>query len=416
MATGIDLALSCSAISDDAILLSAHVTEAISEPTRATVVFLATTDIDGEAVVGQPATLTFLHEGKPFRHFQLVAAGFTFDALVGESRRRYVLDLTHELRLLSLRSDVRIFQEKDAKQIITEVIEGAGLDPAHYTFSLRRTPPTRVYDVQYRETDLDYVSRLAEHEGIFYFANDDDASSHVTFGDNQSVFEPIDEDVLTVVDDDEHGDGISDLVVEEKVIPKSCTVADYNFETPAYDLRSTQETGLPTAGDYFEYTASFQKPDEGTALAKIRAEEQAAAQCVARGRTERRSVRAGGTFRLEGADRDALNTKYLITAVRHRVVVRAETGAEGRTHYENKLTAIPHDRAYRPPRRAPHPKMGGVHAAVVTGPAGSEIHTEDLGRMKAQSSGSRRRERRHEARRGCASISSRCPDPWPSRA
>jgi len=384
VALGIDFTLELSAIPDGATMLSAFVNEGLSTPTRGTVVFLSTEDIDGEAAIGQPAKLTLTFEDAPFRYFHFIVSGFTLDALVGEDRKRYVVDLVHELSLLSLRSDVRIFQEKDAKAIVTDVLTGAGLDAGAYSFSLRRTLPVRTYDVQYRETDFDYVSRLLEHEGVFYFANDTDGATAVTIADDPGVFTPIDGDpALAILDDDEHGDGVSDLVIEDRVAPKTATVCDYNFETPGVNLQSKREGGISTTGDFFEYAAGFQKPDEGDALAQIRMEEIVAAQQTVSGRTERRALRAGATFDLEGADRDALNTTYLLTSVRHRVVLRDETGSTGRVAYENRFTAIPADRPYRPVRRAPKPKLNGLHSAVVTGPGG-EIHTDELGRMKGK--------------------------------
>src|SRR5262249_31770219 len=87
------------------------------------------------------------------------------------------------------------------------------------------------------------------------------------------------------------------------------------------------------------------------------------------------ALRAGAWFELEGASRGALDAKYLLTSVEHRA---------DRAAYENRFTCIPFDRPFRPRRLVARPRVRGADSGVVTGPPGSEIHTDSLGRMKGK--------------------------------
>ncbi len=383
MAESLEVTLTCSAISAEILVTTAVVREAISQPTRATVHFIAMEDIDGEATIGEKAHLQVSIDGAAVRHFQLVVTAFRLEGIHRGNKRRYAVELAHELTLLALRSDVRMFQEKDAKAIVEEVLQGGGLDAGHYSFSLQRTPSKRTYCVQYRESDLSFVSRLLEHEGIFYVIQDDASDTSVTFADAQSTFTPVEGDTaFRLTDDDMHGVGVHDFILETKAVPAQISLGDYNFNTPSVDLTSTRGAGEGT-GDHFEFGDGFQTQDEGTTFAKIRHEEVQASATVGFGRSDRMTMRAGAWFELDEASRDPLGGKYLIRSVEHRLVLHAHEGRESPASYENQFSCIPHAVPFRPPRLAPRPRVRGAHSAVVTGPGG-EIHTDSLGRMKGK--------------------------------
>jgi type VI secretion system secreted protein VgrG len=379
------VSLDCGALGSDLLVVQATVSERISRPTRATVLLLSEADVDGEGAIAQPAHLEISLDDTPARHFHLVVVGVRFDGMYDSRLRRYTVDLAHEIELLTLRSDVRMFQEKNAQEIVSAVLTAAGVPASHVKFSLKRTPATRTYCVQYRETDFAFVSRLCEFEGIAYFAHDDDGSTHLTFADDPSAYPAIEgESTVRLMDDDTHGDGVYDFVLESHAAPQSATVSDYNPDTPAYDLACSEKGGTSKIGDWFEYPGGFQKQDEGKALAKIRLEELLTRQQIATGKSERMAFQAGAWFSLEGADGGALDGEYLITGVDHRFVPRSVPGVDERAGYDNAFTAIPHARPYRPPRTTPSPRIRGLHSAVVTGPSGAEIHTEEMARMKGK--------------------------------
>jgi type VI secretion system secreted protein VgrG len=381
----LDVRLQCPSLSTDLFVTTADIHEALSVPTRALVVGVSVEDIDGDEAIGKDAKLEILVDGSPVRVFHLVVVGFQFDGIHGGNKRRYIVDLAHELSLLSLRSDVRMFQEKNAREILAEVLEAGGVPGDHVSYALRRTPGKRTYCIQYRETDFAFASRLLEYEGIFYVITHSDGNALVTFADSSSVFEPLPgESAFRMLDDDMHGVGIHDFVLETTVTPEKVTLSDYNLETPSADLKAEKSVAGPFTGDWFEYPSGHQTPAEGQTIAAIRMEELRAAGEVGSGRSDLPSFCPGALFDLEEASQEALNQKYVLRSVDHHVVVRANDSASTEHGYSNRFTCVPVSAPFRPPREAPRARLRGVHSAVVTGPSGSEIHTERLGRMKGK--------------------------------
>ncbi|WP_437290997.1 type VI secretion system Vgr family protein [Sorangium sp. So ce406] len=373
---------------DELNVVSAEVREALSEPTRAAVVAVGDVDLDGAACVGEPVTLEIAVDGAPVRRFHLVVMAMHFDGIHRGHRRRYRVELAHELELLALRADVRTFQDKDAQAIVSGVLQDAGIAPSRFSFSLQRALTTRAYCVQHRETDLAFVSRLLEHEGIFYIVAQDEGAAHLRMADAPSAFEPIEGDeILRLIDDRMHGEGVHAFALESRATPERCSVGDYNFMQPNLDLVASAELVPSSQLDRFEFPGGHQTPEEGEALARIRAEELAAQRRIGVGESDRLEMRAGATFTLEGPTRAELARGYALTSVEHELVLIAHEGGDveqARASYRNRFTCIPQGTPYRPPRRAPRPAVRGPHAAVVTGPAGSEIHTDELGRMKGR--------------------------------
>ena len=381
----LDLELQCDALAGDWRITDATVREAISEPTRATVRMLSRDPIDGAPAIGAPARLSITVDGVPQRHFHLVLIGLRFDGLHRDGLHRYVIELAHELWLLGLRADVRMFQEKGAGEIVAAVLERAGIPADRASLSLQRTPAKRAYCVQYRETDLAFVSRLLEHEGIFYIISHEESAARVIFGDAQSAFSPIDgEHRVPMLDADTHGWGVHALLLETRAAPGRVTLGDYRYETPGVDLTVSLPAQDGAPGDRFEYPTGHTTPAEGKALAAIRAEEVRAHATEGRGRSDVITFQAGRTFSLERAAREALSQEYLLRSVEHRVVAQPLDDSADVEPYANAFTCAPISARHRPPRVTPRPRIRGAHAVVTTGPAGSEIHTDKLGRMKAR--------------------------------
>ncbi len=385
MAQTLVLTFHADALGGEVITSEAEVVEAISRPTTATVRVLCENEIDADAIIGQPARLDASLDGAAARSFHLVVTAVAYE---GTHRitgyHHYTVELHHALHLLTLRADVQMFQEKDAQEIMAQVLDDARVEA---TFSLTRKPDKRVYCVQYRETDFAFISRLAEHEGIFYVIRHDDAAAELVFADSQSAFEPVDEGDggYRLTDDDKHGVGIHDFWLEATAAPEKATVCDYDFEAPKTDLTMHEQIGDVPRGDHFEYAVGFTKQDQGKVLAKIRLEELRVWSVRGAGRSDRMALRAGAWFELLEASRDALATKYLLDTVEHRFVARVEGGATpgDRPSYENSFTCVLHEKPFRPRRLTPRAHVGGLHSAVVTGPGG-EIHTDVHGRMKGK--------------------------------
>ena len=357
---------------------SARVQEALSVPTSARVTFLVNDPIDEQSAVGTKATVDAKVDDAVARSWELVVVGVRYESSRG-GQLVYSVELAHPLALLAYRSDVRMFQNMSVKDIVEDVLRRAnlGLSPAWH---LKRTLPARVYCVQYRETDLDFISRLLEHEGISYVCNYDDGTG-LTFVDNSDAFKPIEGNDTVALVEGEHGEGVQEIDVEYSWTTDQVTLRDYNHEKPGVTLESTITIGNDKAGAVYEFPGGFSEPSNGKDLATIRAEEVASRQVVAKGRADNLAFRAARKFTLSGTSRDSLNVEWLLRAVTHSfVVLRLERFDETRA-YDNSFVCSPMAQPYRPPRAAPRPVAAGSDCVVVTGPSGEEIHTDKLGRM-----------------------------------
>ncbi len=366
-------------------VVSARLDEALSEVARATVSAVGDDDLDDEAILGQPAAIVVSMDGTPARFFHGIVVGFAFEGVFRGHRRRYRVDLAHELVRLDHRADVRVFQRLDARAIVAAVIEGAGVPPTRFSFSIARALASRDHCVQHRETDLAFVDRLLAHEGVAHVARHDEAGAHLRLFDHAGEIAPIDGgDVVALRADRAHGPGVHRFEIETRALPQRVTVGDYHEQRPGLDLTVTADVGPGGGYDHHEFPAGHRTPEEGQVIARLRAEAFEARRVVGRGESDRLDFRPGATFVLAGAGRAAIDRRYTLTRVEHEFVTRAaDAGASPGPAYSNRFTCLPASTPYRPPRPARAP-VRGVETAIVTAPGGSEVHTDSLGRLTAR--------------------------------
>ncbi|HEX9857359.1 MAG TPA: type VI secretion system tip protein TssI/VgrG, partial [Paracoccaceae bacterium] len=296
------------------------------------------------------------------------------------------------LWFLSLRTDNRIFQNKSVIDIIEEVF-GAYPD-ASFEKRLQKSYPPRDYCVQYGESDLDFVQRLMEHEGIFYFFEHDDGAHRMILADGNAVLKPgPGSDTLPYEPDSRisfrDGDFITAWLPRAQVRPGRHAHTDYDFKKPSSDLTSKAENPLGHALDKHEnyaYPGDYIVHSRGDALSALRLEELQAAFVRVEARGTARHLWSGRTFTLELFPREAENDEYLVLRVDYQMwdeqVRSGQT--EAMQGYEVALRLAPKRIAFRPERRTPRPVMRGPQTAVVVGPAGEEIFTDEYSRVKVQ--------------------------------
>lgn len=303
---------------------------------------------------------------------------------------------------LSLARGSRIFQEKTAPEIVEAVLKDNGLTSEDYEFRTNgRTYPKREYVVQYQESDLDFVQRLCEHEGIFYFFRQEEDREKVVFGDSTAAYSPV--VVPTAVPYNpvlpvggERGGGIDDWLQPEcvrkfalqcSVVPKEVVLRDYNWRTPGVDLKASAPVVPHGRGIHYEYGEHYKDAAEGKALATVRAEEWKWRERVFPGRSDAKTFHAGFTFDLTDHYRADFNRTYLLTQVQHQAEQTFEPGSAfvQRAFYTNEFEAIPADLVFRPERTTPKPRVTGtVNARVDAGGSGEYAEIDDQGRYKVQ--------------------------------
>lgn len=374
---------------DTLLLRSFSVREQIGAPFVIEADLLSETDfaVKFDDIVGHGVTIRLQLGDGSTRYFSGCVSRFTQLANHG-SYARYHATIVPWLWLLTRASDCRIFQEKSVPDIIKEVFDAHGFADYENTISGSHDP--RTYVVQYRETDFNFVSRLMEEEGIYYWFKHENGKHTLVLADAASSSEPfpgyetIPFNEITRAGYEQ--ETIFDWVVEKLLQPVKYAVTDYEPTTPTTSLLATTDKSRAHGQARFEiydYATAHTTVDGGEKIAKIRLEELGAQHEVGRGQARARGIAAGSTFEMKGHGRSDQDRKYLVTSVAIDVDGgEFESGKNEGEFFTCQFTAIPADQPYRQPRNTPKPVIRGPQTAVVVGPKGEEIYTDKYGRVK----------------------------------
>lgn len=298
----------------------------------------------------------------------------------------YEAELVPFLKLLDLETHCRIFHNATAETIISSVFADRGLE--QYRFELQATLPKREYRVQYRETDLNFVSRLLEEEGIFYFFDHSQDKSELVLTDKKAGLPDCPSSSSAEYRPVEGGTGevntVFELDVRCRLHAGTAASNDYNFETPKVSLSSSLDSS--SKGSLYDYPGRYTNKSDGDRYVRIRLEAEETQSTVVQGTSNCAGFRSGHLFQLRAHSQQELNSHYLLVGVQHTGVNQSYRGAADShgASYRNSFRAIPQAVQYRPPRVSPRALVHGTQTAVVTGPSGQEIFTDKYGRVKVQ--------------------------------
>ncbi len=404
--------LSLEGIEHDFKVLEFRGREAISQPYRFDLELVSERpDLDLESLLHRPAFLAFAPDGSGIH-------GLVHQAAQGESGKRltrYRLTLVPQLAYLAHRINQRIFQHLSVPQIVAQVLEEHGIQADAYRFQLGPVIyPPREYCVQYDETDLHFIQRLCEEEGIHYHFQHSTAGHVLVFGDGQTVFPKL---AATAYQQD------SGLVADQPVIKRfglrletrtsRVTRRDYDFEKPRLTMEAAFHSDFQPDLEDYDYPGRFTERARGKHLSQRALERHRHDYELAEGESDQPQLASGHFLPLGEHPRSDWNQLWLLTEVLHegkqpQVLEESTTnapvqlglapsplwgegwgeGARASSHfhqgYRNHFTATPWDIPFRPPLNHPKPKVLGSQTAVVTGPAGEEIHCDEYGRVKVQ--------------------------------
>jgi type VI secretion system secreted protein VgrG len=412
--------LTIEGISHDLQVLEFTGREAISQPFEFELELVSERpDLDLESLLHQAAFLAFDQAGQGI-HGQIyrVAQGES-----GKRLTRYHVTLRPQLAYLAHRTNQRIFQHLSVAKIISQVLEEHGIQANAYQFQLGSIYPEREYCVQYDESDLHFVQRLCEEEGIHYHFQHSKQGHVLIFGDDQTPFPKLEP---TAYQQD------SGLVADQPVVKRfgvrvetrtsRVTRRDYDFEKPKLLMEAEAKSEfVPNLEDY-DYPGRFVERERGKHLSQRALERHRHDFELAQGDSDQPLLRCGHFLALTEHPRASWNDLWLLTEIHHQgkqpqvleesitsapsplrgegwgddyrdVGGRAtqDAKAEGQTGnadftqgYRNRFTATPWAVLYRPPLNHPKPRILGSQSAVVTGPAGEEIHCDQYGRIKVQ--------------------------------
>lgn len=347
-------------------------------------------NVKAEDILGTPVTITVRTDSAK-RFFHGIVAEFAFHEY-REDYAHYRVVLRPWLWFLINRSDNRIFQKKS----VVEIIEAVFKPHAHVKVEkrLKASYPPRDYCVQYRESDLDFVQRLMEHEGIFYHFDHADGEHTLVLSDaNASVKDA--EGFETIKFRGEAGnviaqdDVITDFLPRAAVRSGAYVHTDYDFKKPATDLMTKSEAPKSheaAKGELYHYPGDYIEVGAGEPLAAIRLEEAQAPHVRVAAAGNVRGLWSGVSFQLDEFEREADNQKYLVLRSDYEMwddQYRAGMQRQGEG-FGVRLKLQPLSLTFRPERRTPRPLMSGPQTAVVVGPSGEEIFTDEYSRVKVQ--------------------------------
>jgi type VI secretion system secreted protein VgrG len=379
-------------LGEDALLLQQfEAREAVSKPFEITVDVIAPQGtVDFTPHLGEDVSITVANNNTASdRAFH----GILYDAESlgpGDDSVLYRLTLRPWFSLLDLGRNLRLFQDKSAPDIIKSVFEDAGF--TQYDLRLSGTYPARVYCVQYRESDFNFVSRLLEEEGIYYFFEHTENGHKMVLCDASA-----NADSLGALDL-RRGDPVGGLTPHvwqfdrwvEPVVRKN-ELRDSNFQKPT-TLLNDKEAGADNAprekAEYYDYPGPFAWHDDagGRDAAGMT---KALLFALRKGRESYSG--AGDTFavatgeRIEIKDGDTTHKLFVTEAV-HTFGVQTYGGLDDGSPVSCKVsfTGIPEDTPFHPDRVTPKPLISGVQTGKVVGPQGDVIHVDKFGRVKVR--------------------------------
>lgn len=377
------------------IVLAFEADEEVSRPFSVEVTLLVQPNlaVDFAALIGTTAVLSMQVSADNERIFHGVVADVrSWREGADNASSRCRLRIVPVLWTLGLNRRSRIFQDLAIPAIVKQVLSAAGIKQ-HWTLSANYQP--RDYCVQYGESDLDFVSRLLEEVGIFYFFEHSPDDHTMMFSDAPTDWKPL-QGGATIPFRPENGfvagvEFIGSLQMNVELRPSMVTLRDFNFLTPAVDLTSSapSKASGPTDGttlEVYEYPGGYFDGGIGDRLARIRLDQARVDAAQTEGTSRSQRLMPGWLFELAEHPLTELNGQYQITKVRHRgnQTSGGTTAAGNNERYGNHFSCLPAARAYRPRRQTTRPVISGPQTALVVGDAGEEIHCDSLGRIKVQ--------------------------------
>ncbi len=277
-----------------------------------------------------------------------------------------------------------IFTDKTVDELLTDTLKAGGLSTSEFRFSAVDTYPKEEFVAQYRETLLDFFHRWCEREGLYYYfeQSDDKPSEVLVIVDNRELnddfpggghvkYTPILGDDVTAPP------GLHSMEADVRWLPKTVTIADYNYANPSASVKSDSDVTERGIGTIREYGARVFGESDAKHIATVRAESIGCRERTLRAAGSALGPRAGYRFTIDDGP-DDLEESWLAVEVEHEgsqagvtpEVVRM-TGIKGSETYRMKLFAVPASEQYRAPQSTPWPRIYGFENGVVSGPADS---------------------------------------------
>ncbi|QYM90468.1 type VI secretion system Vgr family protein [Dickeya zeae] len=344
--------------------------------------------IDFGAVLDQPCELLVWYDGELQRRVSGIVSRFA-QGDTGFRRTRYQAEVRPALWRLGLRTNARLFQTQKPDTIISTLLDEAGI--TDYAFALRHEHAVREYCVQYRESDLAFIHRLAAEEGLFYFHEFEAGKHRVVFADDAGALTKGPELFFNLATQGlSEGAYVRRFRYAEAVSTAEVALKDYSFKTPAYGLlhnrMSSELDHQRESYQHFDYPGRFKQDPSGKAFTGYRLDALRAGAMTGAGESNAAELMPGGTFTLTEHPNPTFNLAWQVVAVTHSgqqpQALEEESGGEPTT-LSNSFEVVKATTTWR--SAMPYkPMVDGPQIATVVGPAGEEIYCDEFGRVKLQ--------------------------------
>ena len=351
------------------------------------------TAIDFDSVIGKPGLLEMsTNDGPRFVHgivsrFEEVGGG--------QQHTLYLARIVPALWTYGLKNDCCIYQTMTVPDVIKDILTSGGMEAGtDFRLDLTGAYPQREYIVQYRETDLDFVSRLMEEAGIFYFFEHKEDGHTLVLSDHTGVHADIVGVVVLPFHADDTGlqgttEEVSSLRLSRSMRTGKVTMRSFNFQKNTLKLDVAANGEAETEHEHYDFDGRYGDEGLGKSLVKMRQDSFAARRRILSGDSNCRHMTPGFKFGVKDHPRDEFNADFLLTRVEHTGAQRQAAGAdgggaEGEEMYSNTFEAVPSAVVFRPLQLTEPALVDGPQTAVVTGPSGEEIYCDEHGRVKVQ--------------------------------
>lgn len=377
----IEIQFESGALPTDARALRVVGEEQVNALSRWSLELMTNEVVDLEGALGAVVTLHLADSGEAgARSIGLIVSHIEHVAEDGDGDR-YVVELVPSEWLLTLRGGYRIFLRKSTQEIVSKVLEEAGIPADQQVFRLAGSYPVRDQCVQYGETEWAFVERLLADDGVSYFFDFKDGKPIIVFADDAGSHDTIEAPVQVPFDDGGLlvARSFAAMEVSEQVVPTKVHLRDYDVRHPDVFIEGTSGDGTR---EVFEYPAFVPDEDAAKERARVRVEQLSRFRQRIEARGSCTRVQPGRLLDVVGLIDEGMNRKYLVVSVRHTWTASA-VRRDGAAPYHNEVVMVPGgEKAFRPEPPATRPRVEGIEVGMTTGASGSEIHVNDLGELK----------------------------------
>ncbi|MBA8902416.1 type VI secretion system tip protein TssI/VgrG [Phyllobacterium sp. P30BS-XVII] len=344
-------------------------------------------DIKPEELVGTMADVSLEIAYGQRRPWNGLISGFREGPPVSRGLRSYRLVIRPQLWLLSQRSDCRIWMDMTTLQIVETLLSEHGIKAA-VTGGVIKPPEPIHYSVQWNETDLAYLTRRLEYDGLFYWFEHEDGQHTLHVASHPFGYTEGPETNVRFAAGSTDRNHINEFTRDYQFTPGKRAGGDWNFEKPQgpQGAMTPSLVSLPKNAEYelFHYPAKALDQSSNDQASKLRMQAVEADHEKIEGSSTVRTLAAGRKFKpYEVAHADHVFEEYVVTAIVHHIVDHSyETVEDGTLDYSNSFIALPSRLPVTPHRTTPQPRIDGSQVAIVAGPPGEEIHPDEYGRIK----------------------------------